>query len=30
MLGAFKLALYHRFDAVSLDSYVADWLDSME
>lgn len=29
-LGAFKLALYHRFDAVSLDSYVADWLDSME
>lgn len=29
-LGAFKLALYHRFDAVNLDSYVADWLDSME
>lgn len=29
-LGAFKLVLYHRFDAVSLDSYVADWLDSME
>ena len=29
-LGAFKLALYHRFDAVSLNSYVADWLDSME